>query len=68
MQAMAILVGVDGNTANAHGLEGANGANRDFAPVGDQYFREHGLESPVNPGSEERFLLTPFLNFEVGVR
>ncbi len=46
MQAMAILVGIDSNTANAHGLEGANGADRDFAPVGDQYFAKHDGGSP----------------------
>ena len=46
VQAMAILVGIDSHAANAHGLEGANGADRNFAAVGDQDFAKHDGNFP----------------------
>jgi len=50
VQAVAVLMGIDGNTANTHDLEGANGADRDFASVGDQYFGKHRGFSPCERG------------------
>jgi hypothetical protein len=37
---------VDSHAADAQGFEGANGANGDFASVGDQDFFEHVVWSP----------------------
>ena len=46
VQAVAVFMGVNGNAADAHGFEGTDGADGDFASVGDEDFLEHVVWSP----------------------
>ena len=43
MQGATVCIRVDGDTANAHLLAGAQDAQSNFASVGDEYFTKHIL-------------------------
>ena len=45
MRSLSVCVGIHSDSAHAHALSGGGDAAGDLAPVGNQYFVEHGISS-----------------------